>query len=734
MILEEVEDKEEEENSDKSPRSRRTSIEEETEADDTSTKNANDDEEFEDEEEEATGIEQSKKNANDDEGMTMEEEEDYYSNNLEEAEAEEEEDNSEGSSTSRRASIDMENETEDTSTENDGEEFEDEEEKATGMEQSKKKKEAEEKINRRRNTRMNDGEKTSCPLCKKTFGKKANVRRHMVDPRYHGLKGESLRKMMSKVNETKLKCIHCNASFVNRAKHIKHCKIKKEETMKKVENKVKGSREELPSTFIPGGNEFTNRFLPYLEKQFKKKSSYHLYRRKLVHVIKFFEANGDDFLMDTLLYPLETETSFPSLKEYIEHSKTEGDKKVAILVYRYMGLFLIREASRRYGGEKIKDFMHYTMNEIQKSVKKIKCINAVSFKNTQEKKHARKDDSEAMVHNGNRCGEILNILLNTKLIRSMRKDIVRLTANEVRRKYEEVEVRKCLMAMLLVGGNGATAVAISRAKVGEWKKAKHTDGFRIMQVDDYKLGKSAGSTPVGFFLPKLYKEVGVYIKTYKNMTKDDEQIFANKKGNETDIRIVSDWLKNKVLENVLTEEEKVHFSNEIWIKAWVQWADQLGEDDEIGRVARAVMCHSEKIATKKTVDTRKASKFGAAIPTKVLDGPIMEEGAEKVGNEEEEDDAEEKISSKEKKFLKDTFWDRDEPPKSLAQTILDKKCMICPKFRRIYENLINIRGSRKKANNTLCKLIMPKRMKIAEDGIKNKHMYDKLLFKLLPKL
>ena len=726
MILEEVEDKEEEENSDKSLRSRRTSIEEENEAEDTSTKIANDDEEFEDEEEEATGIEQCKNNANDDEGMTMEEEEEYYSNNLEEAEAEEEEDNSEGSSTSRRASIDMENETEDTSTKNDGEEFEDEEEKATGMEQSKKKKEAEEKINRRRNTRMNDGEKTSCPLCKKTFGKKANVRRHMVDPRYHGLKGESLRKMMSKVNETKLKCIHCNASFVNRAKHIKHCKIKKEETMKKVENKVKGSREELPSSFIPGGNEFTNRFLPYLEKQFKKKSSYHLYRRKLVHVIKFFEANGDDFLMDTLLYPLETETSFPSLKEYIEHSKTEGDKKVAILVYRYMGLFLIREASRRYGGEKIKDFRHYTMNEIQKSVKKIKCINAVSFKNTQEKKHARKDDSEAMVHNGNRCGEILNILLNTKLIRSMRKDIVRLTANEVRRKYEEVEVRKCLMAMLLVGGNGATAVAISRAKVGEWKKAKHTDGFRIMQVEDYKLGKSAGSTPVGFFLPKLYKEVGVYIKTYKNMTKDDEQIFANKKGNETDIRIVSDWLKNKVLENVLTEEEKTHFSSGIWRKAWVQWADQLGEDDEMGRVARAAMCHSDTIATSnyKTVDPKKASKFGNAMLNKVLDGNIQDEETEEVGNMEEEEDDEGKISAQEKKFLKDTLWNDNEPPKSLAQKVLDRKCMVSPEFRRIYEKLQNIRGTKKKANNTLHKMVMPKKKKVAEERrveLTNKH-------------
>ena len=106
------------------------------------------------------------------------------------------------------------------------------------------------------------------------------------------------------------------------------------------------------------------------------------------------------------------------------------------------------------------------------------------------------------------------------------------------------------MAMLLVCANGARSVAISRAKIGEWKKAKLTDGFYIMLVGDHKVKKYWGSAPVGFFLPNLYKEVGVYIRTYKNMTEDDEQIFANNKGNETDIRIVSDWLKIKVLENV----------------------------------------------------------------------------------------------------------------------------------------------------------------------------------------
>ena len=595
----------------------------------------------------------------------------------------------------------------------------------------KKKKEAKENINRRRNPRMKDGVKTSCPICKKTFGKKANVRRHMVDPKAHGLKGETLRKMMSKVEETTLKCIFCKKHFVNRAKHLSHCKKKKEETLKKGEKKVNGSRKECPGSFLPGGEEFTKRFLPYLNKQVKN-MTYDLYRRKLVHIINFFEDNGDDFLMDTLLYPLENEVCFPSLEEYIDQSKTEGDKRVAILTYRYIGLFVLREASTRYGGsnkftlEKKGAFKQDTLQEVNAMSKKLKNINAVSFRKTQERKQERQENPEDLAYNADRCAEILNHLLHNDIITNIKKDLSKLTFNSLRKKYEEVEVRKYLMAMLLVGANGARAVAISRAKVGEWKKAKLTDGFRIMLVGDHKVVKSWGSAPVGFFLPNLYKEVGVYIRTYKNMTEDDEQIFANKKGNETDIRIVSDWLKNKVLENVLTEEEKTHFSSGIWRKAWVQWADQLGEDDEMGRVARAAMCHSDTIATSnyKTVDPKKASKFGNAMLNKVLDGNIQDEETEEVGNMEEEEDDEGKISAQEKKFLKDTLWNDNEPPKSLAQKVLDRKCMVSPEFRRIYEKLQNIRGTKKKANNTLHKMVMPKKKKVAEERrveLTNKH-------------
>ena len=113
----------------------------------------------------------------------------------------------------------------------------------------RRKRQIEEKINRSRKTRMKEGEKTSCPLCKKAFGRKANVRRHMVDPKSHGLKGETLRKMMSKVEETTLKCIFCKKGFVNRAKHLRHCKIKKEETLKKVEKKVKWVKERMSKEF-----------------------------------------------------------------------------------------------------------------------------------------------------------------------------------------------------------------------------------------------------------------------------------------------------------------------------------------------------------------------------------------------------------------------------------------------------------------------------------------------------
>ena len=61
-------------------------------------------------------------------------------------------------------------------------------------------------------------------------------------------------------------------------------------------------------------------------------------------------------------------------------------------------------------------------------------------------------------------------------------------------------------------------------------------------------------------------------------------------------------------------------------------ADHLGEDNQMGRVARVAMCHSDTIATSnyKTGDPKKNSQFGNAMLTKVLDGNIQDEETEVV--------------------------------------------------------------------------------------------------------
>ena len=59
--------------------------------------------------------------------------------------------------------------------------------------------------------------------------------------------------------------------------------------------------------------------------------------------------------------------------------------------------------------------------------------------------------------------------------------------------------------------------------------------------------------------------------------------------------------------------------------------------------------------------------------------------------------------------------------------------MVSPEFRRIYDKLHNIRGTRKKAINTLHKMIMPKKKEVIEEiivelnhkhGFKMKYFFD----------
>ena len=124
----------------------------------------------------------------------------------------------------------------------------------------------------------------------------------------------------------------------------------------------------------------------------------------------------------------------------------------------------------------------------------MKNINAVSFRKTQEKKQERQENPEDLAYKADRCADILNHLLQNDIITNIKKDLSGLTYNSLRKNYEEVEVRKYLMAMLLEGANGARAVAISRAMIGKWNKAKLNDGFRILLVGDHKvvLGISSG--------------------------------------------------------------------------------------------------------------------------------------------------------------------------------------------------------------------------------------------------
>ena len=112
-----------------------------------------------------------------------------------------------------------------------------------------------------------------------------------------------------KLDSTQKRCKYCKYFFGNVHKHQKECKMKREETKK---NEAKQSNA-IPDEFIPGGGLMLEEWVDWIQTQNLAPSTIKLYRRKLVQLFKFFESTIRDFLVDSLLLPLENKICFPTL-------------------------------------------------------------------------------------------------------------------------------------------------------------------------------------------------------------------------------------------------------------------------------------------------------------------------------------------------------------------------------------------------------------------------------------
>ena len=178
----------------------------------------------------------------------------------------------------------------------------------------------------------------------------------------------------------------------------------------------------------------------------------------------------------------------------------------------------------------------------------------------------------------------------------------------------------------------------------------------------------------------------------------------------------TNWLKQFL---DLTEKESKGFTPKIWRHAWGNWGRDH-PDEEIGRLAKKVMCHSEGVFESNYAVTNNddAVKFAKSVLEGTGDDQELREGQSKqVAKGKKRPTLKDKtgasgvITAEDRKILKDILWEGGAPPKSTGIEAM-KKAMKDKKFKKVYKKIVQSKnGDERAARNTIYKSVMPKKKK-----------------------
>ena len=406
------------------------------------------------------------------------------------------------------------------------------------------------------------GKKTKCPQCPNKFSNAGNLRRHLN--KIHSVSVAECKAMALK--STSRRCKHCKIFRSNLAKHLNHCgqrpgaRLAELEEVQDIEN---DPDEDLPG-LEPGGVLFMGRWDRWMagDTLGLADTTKKLYRRKLKHIIEELEKKTEDFFFDSLLYPLQTSVVFPSLAAYLEDCTTQGDRLVAIKVYKYIGSLVLLEfskssiADKKYSITEKTNFRRDVLAQVQENTDKLKGLNRDVAKKTAVKIAKRQNDPEDLAYNPTRMREIFNLLMAHRDLREIKEDLLNLNSYMICKKYDEKLLRDYLINQLLIGGNGSRPSAVARMKIGETLNATAAeDGTKVVSVQDHKTAVGYGACPIAFCEEGLFDATLAYLKAFRDENDTEGFLFASANGTEPDTRTSVAWLKKTFLQNHLTEKE-----------------------------------------------------------------------------------------------------------------------------------------------------------------------------------
>ena len=323
------------------------------------------------------------------------------------------------------------------------------------------------------------------------------------------------------IQSTSKPCPDCGYHQSNLTVHKKYCK--KQKVVEEVEHQEEIERDpEVPDGLNPGGAVLFPRFKHFLGTQALSTSVQHKYFKKMVAVCSYWEKSIRGFRTDGLMWPLEKGILFPDLAGYTARSETAGDKTNAIKSYLYFCKFMKQVCSSRYTADKNftmvdrKAFTDTTRDFQADQSGQLKGLNRASAMKSAEHAMDKEESKTHLGYNPERLKEAVIYILEHKLVEVMLKDLTTLTKDEIQRKYEEIEVRNFLLAMLMITADGQRQHAIANMLIENYDKAVNTkDDVMVVKVKDHKTAKSHGFCPIPFIIDGLFEATRMYLITFR---------------------------------------------------------------------------------------------------------------------------------------------------------------------------------------------------------------------------
>ena len=571
--------------------------------------------------------------------------------------------------------------------------------------------------------------KTSCPICDKRYESGWSVRRHMEG--HHGISMGTIKKDY-KIEPTKKQCPFCNYWFGGIHSHMKVCKKRlMGEEKTEIGRPQNEDENEEPVRFSAGGVVFMEKFEKWIEKDGGvAPSTAHKYCLKAGQLTKHFELAIKDFLMDSLLAPVESEVFLPMLDSYLLEAKSDNVRSLACKVYLHICDFVIYNFSQKYTAststsmadrKAFKEDVLINRNIISSKIRK---FNRGATLSTGLNAEERTQDKEDLKYNPERCGELINEMISNEELKSKLKDLNQMTIEEVRENYGDgTELVLMIGGFMLTTTGGKRPSAISRMKIGEFKKAwTNKDGTKIVRVKDHKAKKTYSVDPAVFVIDGLYGAVEIFLATYRDGAGEKEYLLSLT-GKEMNMERVNKWMKQFM---TMTDKEQKTCTPEVWRHAVGNLA-RKNKDPKIGRLAQAAMCHSEGVfnSNYKVTDMEGAAFFAKGVIEGLRSESMSEEdsesahakkkqtlreGAKRMPRKpmQEKTGASGIITDEDRKILKRELFEDGKPPKilNLKKLQLAKKNI---EFRKVWKKIIKAKdGDDRAAMNTIRKSIMPK--------------------------